>query len=692
MSNHIAQFREAIRSAGLIPPDVIEPDGKIHRYSSNGKRGDDAGWYSLHEDGIPAGSFGDWRSGLSQTWRADIGRNLTPAEEAAHRARIEASNRERENAEARERAEAAIKARDIWQAAKPAPENHPYLKAKGIQPYGARIKGDSLVIPMRGDGDIQSLQFIAPDGDKRFMTGSRVTGCYFSIGNPKGAKALCIAEGFATGASVHEATGYPVAVAFNAGNLVAVAQAMREMFPDLSLILCADDDAGTAGNPGITKATEAALSTGGLLAVPVFTDDLQGKATDFNDMAALHGLDAVKRAIEGAKAPDKASHQPQAENAIAGDSVALPILIRASDVESRPISWLWHEWIAGGKLHIIGGAPGLAKTTIALALAATVSTGGRWPDGTICADAGDAVIWSGEDGIADTLKPRLEAMGANLERVHFIGGMVDAKGKRPFDPATDMNGLLCLLEGLPSVKLVIVDPIVSAVAGDSHKNAEVRRGLQPLVDFGENLGIAVIGITHFSKGTSGRDPLERLTGSLAFGALARLVFGVAKLKDDEGNEYRAFVRIKSNIGHDGGGFRYEVDYVDIGSGVIGSRILWGEPIEGAAREILRDDSASGDPDEQTAAGEALLFVRSLLADAPMRAGDVQKEGRGAGFSDSAIRRAADKLKVIRHKEGMRGGWIWKLPPKVSPMPEDAEDVSLKSLAPSTPSAPDYVEF
>jgi putative DNA primase/helicase len=369
-----------------------------------------------------------------------------------------------------------------------------------------------------------------------------------------------------------------------------------------------------------------------------------------------------------------------------GDSAPLPKLIKASDVVSRPINWLWPGWIAGGKLHIIGGAPGLAKTTIALAFAATISAGGRWPDGTRCAEQGDAVIWSGEDGIADTLKPRLEAMGANLEHVHFVGGIPDASGDRPFDPASDMRGLLHVLADLPTVRLVIVDPVVSAVAGDSHKNAEVRRGLQPLVDFGEKLGIAVIGITHFSKGTAGRDPLERLTGSIAFGALARLVFGAAKLKDEDGEEYRAFVRIKSNIGEDGGGFRYDVDYSDVGNGVIGSHILWGESIEGAAREILRDDSNAGDPDEQSAAGEARQFLESLLSDGPMRAGDVQKEGRGAGFSESAIRRAGDKLKVLRHKDGMRGGWVWTLPTKASTSPEGAEDVSLKRLTPTTPSA------
>lgn len=299
MLNAIQQFRDAIQAAGLVPPDGIEADGKLRRFSSNGKKADDAGWYLLHDDGIPAGSFGDWRTGIVQTWRADIGRTLTPAEEAAHRAKVEAMRREREAEEARRKSEAKAKAAAIWQKAEPAPGDHPYLIRKGIKPCSARVHGDALLIPMRADGDIHSLQFIGPDGDKRFLTGGRVKGCYFSIGNPKGAAALCIAEGFATGATIHEATGYPVAVAFNAGNVGVVAKVMREKFPDLPLILCADDDTQTEGNPGLTAATEAARSVGGLLALPDFGIDRPAGATDFNDMAALCGLEAVREAIAG---------------------------------------------------------------------------------------------------------------------------------------------------------------------------------------------------------------------------------------------------------------------------------------------------------------------------------------------------------------------------------------------------------
>lgn len=174
-----------------------------------------------------------------------------------------------------------------------------------------------------------------------------------------------------------------------------------------------------------------------------------------------------------------------------------------------------------------------------MALAATISTGGNWPAGTR-ATTGSVIIWSGEDDPADTLLPRLMAAGADLGRVHIVDGVTDGDGSRAFDPATDMPVLLTAAHTVGDVRLLIVDPVISAVQGDSHKNAETRRALQPLVDFGRDTGAAVLGISHFSKGTSCRDPLERLSGSLAFGALARLVFGAAVKKTDEEKVMKRF--------------------------------------------------------------------------------------------------------------------------------------------------------
>lgn len=165
-------------------------------------------------------------------------------------------------------------------------------------------------------------------------------------------------------------------------------------------------------------------------------------------------------------------------------------------------------------------------------------------------------MWSGEDDPADTLLPRLLAMGAEPARVYFVTGARIGNELQSFDPARDMAQLLVEAERIGNVRLLIVDPVVSAVAGDSHKNTEVRRALQPLVDLGASLGATVLGISHFSKGSAGRDPTERVVGSMAFGAVARVVLCAAKVKrrEDKGDR-RILVRSKSNIGPDEGGGR-----------------------------------------------------------------------------------------------------------------------------------------
>lgn len=337
MPDAIIQFSEAIKAAGLTPPDSIQADGKLHRFSSNGKRGDDAGWYVFYGDGVPAGSFGDWRTGFAQTWRADNGRKLTDAEIKANRERMETMRKQREAEEIRGHDDAANKAAEILQAAQPAPADSPYLVKKGIKANGAKVHNGLLVLPMRDTGGkLWNIERISPDGsDKKGLYQGKRTGCYFSIGSIKNVPCLCIAEGFATGASIHEATGYPVAVAFNAGNLGPVAKAMRDKFPDLPLVLCADDDYLTEGNPGLTNATEAARLVGGVLAIPDFGANRPDKATDFNDMHQHCGLEAVQRAIAGLIASNGGLPAPAPESQPGRDS-ASPVSLDVQGDEVAP--------------------------------------------------------------------------------------------------------------------------------------------------------------------------------------------------------------------------------------------------------------------------------------------------------------------------------------------------------------------
>jgi putative DNA primase/helicase len=267
MSDITAPFMLAIAKAGLTPPIEIIDDGAIHRFSSNGKPSSKSGWYMLHTDGIAAGAFGDWRVGLTQNWCGKTDTSMTEAERSLHRERSESMQRQRELDLAQRQRSAASEAIKRWTAATPC-THHLYLTRKGVQPHRTRIEADKLLIAMRDTaGTVHSVQTIAPDGTKLFMRGGRVKGCYFGIGQLKDVLIVC--EGFATGASIHECTGHGVAVAFNAGNLEAVAVAMRTKYPALKIIVAADDDHQTPGNPGMTKAKVAVQAAGATLAVPL---------------------------------------------------------------------------------------------------------------------------------------------------------------------------------------------------------------------------------------------------------------------------------------------------------------------------------------------------------------------------------------------------------------------------------------
>ena len=285
-----AAFQAAIAATGLTPPEAIHADGLLHRYSATGKRGDTSAWYVLHLDGLAAGVFGCWRAGLTSTWCSKPVDTLSEAERSAHRERIKAMQRQRDAEEKQRQQSEADKARTRWLAADTRC-NHPYLARKGVQAHGIRQDGNTLLVPLRDTaGVLHSLQTITQDGDKRFK--GRMRGCYHPMGRPQGM--LVVAEGYATAASIHEATGHAVACAFNAGNLLPVAAALRAKYPALLLVLAADDDHRTEGNPGLAAATAAALAVGGFVVRPQFPADRPPRATDFNDLAALAGLGAVR--------------------------------------------------------------------------------------------------------------------------------------------------------------------------------------------------------------------------------------------------------------------------------------------------------------------------------------------------------------------------------------------------------------
>jgi putative DNA primase/helicase len=367
-------------------------------------------------------------------------------------------------------------------------------------------------------------------------------------------------------------------------------------------------------------------------------------------------------------------------------SVSASVRLRRGDeIELRAVEWLWPRWIALGKLHILAGKPGTGKTTLALAMAATITRGGLWPDGSH-AKRGTVVIWSGEDDPEDTLAPRLHAAGADMQHVRFVQGAGTAADPRPFDPATDMPLLSEALSELPDVRLLLLDPIVSAVAGDSHKSTEVRRSLQPIADLCMTRRCAALGISHLSKGTTGREPLERVIGSQAFGAVARVVMFATKQADESGEPRPRLICIaKSNIGPDGGGIEYEIRQGMLADhpGMMASHIEWGRTVEGEARELLA--AAEGSPSDEEDTGErtdARRFLRMLLEVGPMPAKQVFAEADGAGYSKAQMQRAARALKIDTRKDGMKSGWTWRLPETRREGCEDDEDHAKDDTSPS----------
>ena len=334
------------------------------------------------------------------------------------------------------------------------------------------------------------------------------------------------------------------------------------------------------------------------------------------------------------------------------------VLQKASELKPKPINWIWGGWIAGGKFHLLGGVAGTGKTTIGLALVSSITTGGRFPDGSK-APKGNVVVWTGEDDVCDTLTPRLMAMGADLDKVHFIQCMKTGNQERPFEPSSDMPFLKDAIEKIGDVKVLIIDPIVSVVKGDSHKNAEVRKDLTPLVQMAEQIGFAIIGITHFSKGTSGREPIERITGSLAFGAVARVVLVASKTKNEDGDDIRIFLRAKSNIGIDEGGFEYSLESATTDNGIETSKIHWGSLINGSARELL------GEAEEESDGGGVkgcMRLITDLLAYGEVSVTQMEKDCKGAGYSCATMRRAKKNLGVKSRKtDGSKGCWVWYIP-------------------------------
>ena len=272
----IAEFIAAMEAAGLAPAEPVADrlGGELIRFQCEGDRkGRRNGWAILHLDGRPAGAFGSYRMGVSHRWRSGASGSLSRED----RAKIAAERRETEAKRKAERdalhSQTAEHCRKRWTAANPVDGSHPYLVRKRVDGEGLRQENRDLLVPMMdARGVIWNLQAIGPDGAKRFAKGGRQQGLHLLIGQPS--EAIAIGEGYATMGTVRRATGHAVIVAFSAANLREVALSVRERFPDLEIIIAADDDTHLLANPriarnlGVEAAEDAARAVGGRVAMP----------------------------------------------------------------------------------------------------------------------------------------------------------------------------------------------------------------------------------------------------------------------------------------------------------------------------------------------------------------------------------------------------------------------------------------
>ncbi|WP_428939691.1 AAA family ATPase [Fontivita pretiosa] len=341
-----------------------------------------------------------------------------------------------------------------------------------------------------------------------------------------------------------------------------------------------------------------------------------------------------------------------------------------AEVAPEKIRWLWPGRLPLGRISLIGGRPGEGKSFLTTDIAARVSTGSPWPDGSGNAPLGSVILVGAEDDAADTIRPRLDAHRADVNRIHLLEGvrLVGHEGELN-EVAFTLRDAAALEEALirvPDCQLVVIDPIGSFLGGgvDSHKDAEVRAVLAPVGRLAGQYGCAILIVAHWRKGRSdGAD--ERILGSIGFTGIARTVWHLAR--DPQNKARRLLLPGKNNIAPEGGGLAFTIAGDP-------PAIDWErDPVDMSADEALA--AADGDDEdrkpgpEPEALNSAKGWLATLLAGGEVEAARVRAETAAAGLAWRTVQRAADAIGVIREKNSFTGGWQWRLP-KLS-TPEDA---------------------
>ena len=333
-------------------------------------------------------------------------------------------------------------------------------------------------------------------------------------------------------------------------------------------------------------------------------------------------------------------------------------LIRLSDVQPEPVTWEWEGYLARGKLALLGGDPELGKSQISNDIAARLSKGTHWPLGAI-ASIGSSIFICSEDGVADTVRPRCEAAGADLTKIHVLKSSFVKNGKRKtFNLGDDLDVLTNAVKQVGDVRFVCIDAVTSYMGKiDSHRTTDVRGVLEPVAEFAEENNVAMFGITHPPKATQG-NALRAFAGSFAFVAAPRLAHFVTQ--DPDGNGRCLFLPVKNNVGPKARGIGYRIAIKDISFNIRAPYIQWDDaPVDYNADQALAANSATARG--ATSVEGAMEGLREIMASGDIDAKDGEAEAEKRGIKERTLARAKQKLGVTSVKDGFGkdGRWIWK---------------------------------
>lgn len=499
------QLRDAMLAVGIKPPEAIHLDGKLHRFNSGtkGEGGHDKpGWYVAFSDGVPAGRFGCWRSGVELTWRAEIGRSLTVAEEMAQSRRLSEAKAQRDAEQKKAREVAVNTVEKIWSNAGAASPEHPYLKRKGIQAHGARITGDGrLMVPLYSeDGELSTLQYIDENGGKLYHSGGATGSKYNILGVLDDASTLYVAEGFATAATITEVTGQPCVVAYSASNLVPVVGILKELHPTLDICIVADHDASGVGQ---RYAEQASAKFGVRMTMP----PILGDANDY--VQAGHDLGLLL------KPP-----------VIATDYL---IHVNGFSAQPSPISWLVKHWIQDKALVMVHGPSGGGKTFVTLDWMLHIASGKPlWQGHKV--KAGNMVYLAGEGHHG--LRSRIAAW-KHKNSVDDLNMWISKSG-------LDLNtpeGYLKVVEAIRALKIkpsvITVDTLHRFMAGDENSAQDAKTMLDACAALMQEFDCTVILVHH--TGVS-EEAQHRARGSSAWRGALDIEISVVPAKGDKSIE------------------------------------------------------------------------------------------------------------------------------------------------------------